>query len=71
MYQVTVCGIPAQAEVTDWNEYLYKKGGYPTDVELYDRKGYRAEWLERKMRNTEGELNKVLDQIENYDFDPY
>lgn len=71
MYQVTVCGIPAQAVVTDWNEYLHKRGGYPVDVELYDRKGYRAKWLENKMENTNGELDKVLHQIENYNDDPY
>ena len=71
MYQVTVCGIPAQAEVTFWEEYRNRKGYYPEEFELYDRKGYRAKWLENKMENTKGEIDRLRDQIENYDFDPY
>ena len=72
MYTVTVCGIPAQAVVTDWNEGLYGGDAYPVEVDLYDRKGYRAKWLESKMSSTPGELDEVLHQIKNYNIDdPY
>lgn len=59
MIAVTAKGIPCFADVThlsivkaqgpraasDWDCYGYSE----VEFELYDRKGYRAEWLERKL----------------------
>lgn len=53
-YAVKVCGIPCHALVTDYHKGLdgsYWEPPEPAEVEfkLYDRKGYRAVWLENKM----------------------
>lgn len=61
MIPVTVSGIPAFAEVTHYRhdtgfDNLYKAvsdwdyyGCTELEFELYDRKGYRAKWLEAKL----------------------
>jgi hypothetical protein len=59
-----VCGIPCRIGVkhyssvkgsytaeSDWDFYGYNE----TDWELLDRKGYRAEWLERKLTTREND----------------
>lgn len=54
---VTVCGIPALAEVSNWQPGLpevqrcYSHGGLPAEpptyvLRLFDRRGYEAPWLE-------------------------
>lgn len=60
MFESRVAGIPCQIKVTyyvnvkgsrsfnaasDWDYYGYSE----FEFEVYDRKGYRAEWLERKL----------------------
>lgn len=73
LVEVDVCGIPAQAVVTTFNEVMGSHSrdapsdldyyGY-TEIEfdLHDRKGYRAYWLENKMRK-EDAVEKVEEQI--------
>ena len=63
MLDVTVCGIPAQAKVTSYTPYQPMRitgCGFgdaeppePEEVEfeLYDRKGRRAKWLEKKLED--------------------
>lgn len=70
MFQVYVCGIPAQADVVYWEE-LNSGMIFPEELELYDRKGYRAKWLENKMEDTKGEIDEVRQQIMDYKDDPY
>lgn len=64
--EVSVQGIPCQALVThylnqpalgpsadsDWDCYGYTE----VEFDLYDRKGYRALWLERKATDKDREL---------------
>lgn len=64
MLEVTVCGIPCQVEITraryvkpqSYSPYSCDSDmdyyGYWSvlDYEIYDRKGYRAKWLENKMK---------------------
>lgn len=72
---ITVCGIPAQARVTS---YLNEPGRCspwtahcPEDVygyrecefDILDRRGRPAPWLEAKMDRTNGERERVEDQV--------
>lgn len=64
MFDARVCGIPCQVEVTNARYYKPQSSnpyecssdldyhGYWDDIEyeLYDRRGYRAKWLENKMK---------------------
>ena len=70
MIQVRVMGIPAQAEVTSYlpGEPEYRMGhpdtwepagGEELEYQLFDRKGYRAEWLERKIAGTDEEIELI------------
>lgn len=57
-YPVKVCGIPCYALVTDYHagwEGSYWEPPEHSEVEfdLYDRKGYKANWLEKKMDDDE------------------
>jgi hypothetical protein len=77
VYKVRVCGIPARADVT----YFYAGSAgrycgppdrcYPAEAEevsfeLYDRRGYRAQWLERKLDAAgDDEYEHVTQQILN------
>lgn len=71
MLKTTVCGIPCQVEV---NYYFHKPPDYnndasdvdyygytDTDFTLYDSKGYKAPWLEKKM--TEEDMDKLKEEI--------
>ena len=69
----TVCGIPCIIGVTAYEGYTPAyvsgppencypaEGGYG-DYHLLDRKGYRAQWLERKVTND----SEIQDQIFSY-----
>ena len=70
MIQVRVMGIPAQVEITSYlPDHPGKQTGHPDtwyppegeelEYELYDRKGYRAEWLERKIAGTDEEIELI------------
>ena len=76
MVEIKVFGIPAQAEITRYIPGLPGKySGHPDtwhppegeelEYQLFDRKGYRARWLERKIAGTdeERELRNYLTYI--------
>ena len=84
MMEVTVCGIPCQVEITNaryvkpqsYSPYNCDSDmdyyGYWSNVEyeLYDRRGYRAKWLENKM--TPQDHTDLLNYItENLDPEDY
>jgi hypothetical protein len=60
---ITVCGIPAQAKVTSYTPYQPMRitgcgfgdaeppESEEVEFELYDRNGYRAKWLEKKLED--------------------
>lgn len=52
--ETRVCGIPALIKV-----YCGHEG--PEDIEICDRKGYPAPWLERKM--TDADRDAVWDEV--------
>ena len=77
--EVEVCGIPAQARIVS---YTPGRAGYLTgpvdkcypadpaelEYELYDRKGYRAGWLESKIAGTTEEedlISRLHEIVEN------
>jgi len=73
---VTVLGIPAQAEITHYRNVKPWRGSAqscPSDLdwygyteiefELYDRKGYRAEWLDAKIDGNKEEIQRIEEQI--------
>lgn len=49
----TVCGIPCQAELIDYQPYQPATWDYPEEgfieIGILDRRGYPAPWLERKL----------------------
>jgi len=68
-----VAGIPCQVEVVYYEpydpgvtsgppEHCYPPEGGDFEVELYDRKGYRARWLEAKL--TADELDRLREAFE-------
>ena len=63
-FNARVAGIPCQVEVVHYEpydpgvtsgppEHCYPPEGGEFEVELYDRKGYRARWLEAKLDDEE------------------
>lgn len=63
-YETNVMGIPCRIDVS---RFSYESatfdcpGGGDFEFELYDRKGYRAKWLERKLETLEStNLNEYL-----------
>jgi len=70
--EATVAGIPCIIGVTDYEGYVpaYTSGApencYPSeggygDYEILDRKGYRAQWLERKVTGRiEGDIQESI-----------
>lgn len=75
MIQASIQGIPCQIEVTT---YTRTKGSFsyhaPSDLdyygytelefEVYDRKGYRARWLEAKMDDKD--VARITDLVERH-----
>ncbi len=43
---------------SDWDYY---GGWFDVEFELYDRKGYRAKWLERKM--TSADEDRIIQEL--------
>jgi hypothetical protein len=73
--ETTIAGIPCIVAVTDYEAYTpaYVSGPpencYPSEggyggYEVLDRKGYRAQWLERKI--TSRIENSIQDEIFNH-----
>ena len=75
-YETRVCGIPCKIEVTEFSvEYPSADcpGGGDWAYKLYDRKGYRAKWLEAKVTDDEDDrlYCEHLKRVENYRPDYY
>ena len=54
MMRTTIAGIPCQVDVTHYEPYEpatwhEPASGGEIEFEVYDRRGYRAAWLERKV----------------------
>lgn len=69
-FETTVAGIPCGVHITSYQPFVpptWDDPGEPEDVEyiVTDRKGYEAEWLERKMTKDDWrELDaEVLDEV--------
>lgn len=72
MIETHIQGIPCQAEMTggyyqkpdpscwssDWDYY---GGWFDVEFEIYDRKGYRAKWLEKKM--TAKDEERIIEEL--------
>lgn len=64
------CGIPCRIEVTNYQPATahgwYEEGDYEdADWILLDRRGRRAEWLERKLQANREELERVHGEVLN------
>lgn len=54
MMRTTIAGIPCQVDITYYEPYQSatwheEASGGELEFDVYDRKGYRAAWLERKV----------------------
>jgi hypothetical protein len=75
MIDTHIQGIPCQVEMTgghyvkpwqgsayncpsDWDYY---GGWFDVEFEIYDRKGYRAKWLEKKM--TAADEQRIIEEL--------
>ena len=57
MIRTKIAGIPCQIKVTSFAKELSMWGNwvYEIDFSVYDGRGYKAAWLERKLTETERE----------------
>ena len=67
-YEVRAAGIPCHALVTHYSKGWGGSYWEPAEApevyfELYDRKGYRAEWLERRL--SEASYNAIEQELIN------
>lgn len=78
IFDSRVCGIPCQIEVTYYVNEPARLFGRPEDCypaefdveyNILDRKGYRAEWLERKVKPSDEQ--KIIDEIVYHMSEPY
>lgn len=79
-FDTQIEGIPCQCRVTDYQKgspalILPHGGGHPPEpeefeFELYDRKGYRAKWLEKKV-NDKIKCRLLAEYIELADAEQY
>ena len=80
MFEARVCGIPCQIEVTRFYpgdpgrysgpiELCYPEEAPEVEFELYDRKGYRARWLEEKLTSTDEDaiVETCLEHLRDFD----
>ena len=61
MLYTNISGIPCQAKVTFFEK---TEEGFDIEFSIYDRRGYKAAWLERKM--TEADRSRIRQEIINY-----
>lgn len=72
MIDTHICGIPCQVEMTSgryqkpdygtWaSDIDYYGGWFDVEFKVYDRRGYPAPWLEKKM--TEAETERIIDEL--------
>lgn len=67
MMHTTIAGIPCQVAITHYEPYdpgnwHEPPSGGEIEFEVYDRKGYRAAWLERKV--TEDDEVRIFKEYE-------
>jgi len=63
MLRNKIAGIPCQLKVTTFEKFLNHMGQWVYDIEfnVYDGRGYKAAWLERKLTEVErGRLEKDI-----------
>ena len=77
-FESTVSGIPCIIKVTGYvndpgRTYGLPENCYPAEFEfeyeVLDRKGYRAEWLERKL--TDNDNDRLAEEYSEYMVDQY
>lgn len=66
MFESHISGIPCQIKVTYYTPYVPANFDFPAEggefeFEVYDRKGYRAVWLENKI--TEEDEDRIFDEF--------
>lgn len=83
MFNSRIAGIPCQIEITYYSpgrparlhgpaEDCHPAEDSEFDFDVYDRKGYRAKWLENKI--TDEDIKRVMADAESHrinSFDPY
>ena len=67
-WDIYACGIPCRVEVLSYQPATahgwYEEGDYEdADWILLDRRGRRAEWLERKLEDNQLELERVHEEV--------
>ena len=67
-WDIYACGIPCRVEVLSYQPATahgwYEEGDYEdADWILLDRRGRRAEWLERKLQDNPLELERVHEEV--------
>jgi len=61
-FETRVCGIPCGVRVLNFERHSEPEGSYcEFDTEIYDMRGYRAKWLERKVL----ESASAQDELDN------
>lgn len=62
MLRNKICGIPCQIKVTSFVKEITDRGtNYDIEFAVYDGRGYKAAWLERKL--TEAERTRIEKDI--------
>lgn len=63
MIYTNISGIPCQVKITTFNKETSYYGitEYEVEFSVYDRRGYKAAWLERKM--TEEDQSRIEKEI--------
>ena len=67
-WDIYACGIPCRVEVLSYQSATahgwYEEGDYEdADWILLDRRGRRAQWLERKLQDNQLELERVHEEV--------
>ena len=67
-WDIYACGIPCRVEVLSYQPATahgwYEEGDYEdADWILLDRRGRRAQWLERKLQDNQLELERVHEEV--------
>lgn len=68
-FETRVDGIPCQVDVTYYEPYKPATFHCPAEggeieFDIYDRKGYHAPWLERKLTDDDNE--RIFEEYENH-----
>ena len=64
-----IAGIPCLIDATNIKKHT--DSGIEIEFEVYDRKGYKADWLSKKMTQTDVDaINEAIEQTTYGVFDP-